>query len=197
MSTKYLLAILVTILDFCILNFSKTKTFRVSPRVETIKAEVLFYGIFSRIRYTHTKKPDYCRKLHDYKKLQGCRKSLLQEMRQAQYNRWSRAKEVYSGNYLPSEEKKSKLLAQGWVYEFPQILGSGKPETLDYATYHCLRNDQYVRSCKGGGRFHWHWFAFFKPKGFLKWLRKTKKSRQYLNDYGELSSIPNENHLYR
>jgi hypothetical protein len=147
--------------------------------------------------YAHTKKPKYCRKLYDYKKFRGHKKPLLQEMRQAQYNRWSRMKGIYSGNYLPNEEKKSKLLIQGWVYESPHILTSGKPKALDYATYHCLRNDQYVRSCKGGGRFHWHWFAFSKPKGFLKWLHKTQKSSQCLNDYGELSSIPSENHLYR
>ena len=141
--------------------------------------------------YTHTTKPPYCKKIHEKENY------TLQDLRQMQYNKWSRAKGVYSGNFLPKEEKKAKLLKQGWVYLNPEY--NDKPEAKCHANYKCLRNNQYIRECNAEGRFHWHWFNYFKPNGFKEWRRKKKRNDPdiYLNEYGEPDSDHENNHFYR
>lgn len=141
--------------------------------------------------YTHTTKPPYCKKIHEKENY------TLQDLRQMQYNKWSRAKGVYSGNFLPKEEKKAKLLKQGWIYELPKYVNTeGADKNI---VYKCLRNNQYVRECHAENRFHWHWLNCFLAKGYTEHMRELKKKHlpKYLNEYGEPSTNWKENHFYK
>ena len=115
-----------------------------------------------------------------------------QAARQLQFNRWSRRFKIYSGSYLPENDR--RLLKKGWEDKKP--LSNGGTIMQRKST------GQTIRSESHGAPHHYHWLDF--------WLRPFKNSQHrrfkskefsgkkvYFNKYGERTNkIDPEHHLY-
>ncbi len=139
--------------------------------------------------YEHTKKPKHYVEVRNPPRTAKEKRSRPQDARQVQYNQWSKHFKVYSGSYLPKDEK--KLLRQGWVEENPskkpiaEVTFFRRKSTNQWIRHDYNKNRNYTHRKKAGK--HWHWFAWwgrlFKSE---KKIKSSGNQQPYYNRYGEL-----------
>ena len=145
-----------------------------------------------KIIYSITRKPTH------YKEVKNPPKTIIgklfrpQDARQQQYNCWSKAFKVYSGSYLPIDDK--KLERRGW--EIKKLLKNGGKVIQRKST------GQTVRSESHGQPHHYHWLDFWE-KPFVNANFKKFKSKEfggqnvYYDKYGVLTHKGDpKHHLY-
>lgn len=145
-----------------------------------------------KIIYKITKKPSL------YKEVKNPPKTVLSKLlhpqvaRQVQYNNWSKSHRIYSGSYLPKDDR--CLTQQGW--ENKKHLQNGGKVIQRKST------GQTVRSETHGQQHRYHWLDFWE-KSFTNSEYKKFKNKEfsgqnvYYNKYGELTHKGDpEHHLY-
>lgn len=150
------------------------------------------YTTIDRFIYRITKKPEY------YVEVKNPPKTMLgklfrpQAARQTQYNRWSRRYKVYSGSYLPENDK--RLLRKGW-----KIKKQLKNSSLIFQR---KSTNQTIRSDRHGVPHHYHWLDFW-DKDFTNAKYRNLKTKEfgcekvYYDKYGILTTrIDPGHHLY-
>ncbi len=135
--------------------------------------------------YSHTKKPSHYREVRKPPRTPKEKRERPQDARQMQYNRWSKHFKVYSGSYLPKDER--KLLKQGWVEEKP----SKKP--IKKSTFYRRKStNQWVRNDHDNKP--WHWYNWWKKILGTKHFRDTNFEDAYLDKYGDVCGGGDEQH---
>ena len=131
-----------------------------------------------RYIYSITKKPKHYVEVKNPPKTRKEKLARPQDARQLQYNRWSKARQIYSGSYLPYQSK--ELSRQGWrtfnkshnAYETEHIRKSTGP--------HVLRHGRHVNRKGILEPTHYHWKNLM-----TKGLSKKKRASIYYHDkYG-------------
>lgn len=141
-----------------------------------------------KLIYRATKKPK-C-----YKEIRKPPKTVLdkllrpQEARQEQYNKWSKAHQVYSGSYLPYRSE--ELIKQGWKEKnIPKKQVSFNQEYIRKSTeQHILRHGRHRNRAGKIEKTHYHW----KNPEAEKLTKKEKNENYYFNKYGEICARESE-----
>ena len=148
-------------------------------------------SVIDKIIYKITKKPTH------YKEVKNPPKTIIgkllrsQDARQVQYNNWSKAHKVYSGSYLPVNDR--DLIQKGW--EDKKLFQNGGKVIQRKST------GQTVRSEMHGQPHHYHWLDFwekFTNSNYRKFKNKEFGGQNvYYNKYGELTHKGDPgHHLY-
>ena len=145
-----------------------------------------------KLVYKITQKPTH------YKEVKNPPKSIIgkllrpQDARQIQYNNWSKAHKVYSGSYLPNDDR--KLTEKGW--DDKKILQNGGKVIQRKST------GQTVRSETHGKPHHYHWLDFwekpFTNSSYRKFKNKDFSGQNvYYDKYGNLTHRGDpKHHIY-
>ena len=149
-------------------------------------------SLIDKIIYSITKKPKHYVEVKNPPKTAKEKLSRPQDARQMQYNEWSRAHRVYSGSYLPKDDR--KLLGKGW--EDKKHLQNGGKVMQRKST------GQTIRSESHGKPQHYHWLDFWQKPFVNAKYRKFKEKefgqkKVYFNKFGQLTNqLDPEHHIY-
>ncbi len=111
-----------------------------------------------------------------------------QDARQMQYNRWSKRYKIYSGSYLPENDR--KLLRKGWEDKTNSIIKNHKRNNA-VSFYQRKSTNQWVRNDKT----HWHWYNWWSNKFESKKIKKQEY--MYYDKNGNVCKKKSlESHLY-
>lgn len=141
-----------------------------------------------KLIYRITKKPE-C-----YKEVKNPPKTVIdkllrpQEARQEQYNKWSKARQVYSGSYLPYRPE--ELIKQGWKEKnIPKNQASFNREYIRKSTgQEVLRHGSHSNTAGNIEKTHYHW----KNLEANKLPKKERRENYYFNKYGEICARKSE-----
>ena len=148
--------------------------------------------LIDKIIYSITKKPKHCVEVKNPPKTAKEKLSRPQDARQEQYNKWSKRYKIYSGSYLPENDR--RLLKKGW--EDKKALQNGG------AIMQRKSSGQSIRSERHGQPHHYHWLDFWEKPFVNSSHRKFKEKefcgeKVYYNKYGELTHRGDpEHHIY-
>lgn len=149
-------------------------------------------SLIDRIVYKLSQKPEYYKEVRNPPVTAIEKLSRPQDARQDQYNSWSRARHVYSGSYLPKDDR--KLIQKGW--EDKKHLKNGGKVIQRKSTGQTIRSEEH------GKKHHYHWLDFWE-KPFTSSKHRRFKSKEYsgqnvyYNKYGELTHRGDpDHHLY-
>ena len=149
-------------------------------------------NIIDKFIYSITTKPKHYVELRNPPKTAIEKLARPQDARQMQYNRWSKRFKVYSGSYLPENDR--KLLKKGW--EDKKHLQNGGKIMQRKSTGQTVRSDWH------GNPHHYHWLDFWEKPFSNSRHRKFKEKEfagenVYYNQYGQLTNRRNpEHHIY-
>ena len=148
--------------------------------------------LIDKIIYAITQKPRHYVEVKKPPKTVTEKLARPQDARQEQYNKWSRAHKVYSGSYLPKNDR--KLIKKGW--EDKKLLSNGGKVMQRKST------GQTIRSESHGKPQHYHWLDFWE-KPFVNFKHRKFKEKEfggenvYYNKYGQLTHRGDpEHHIY-
>lgn len=145
-----------------------------------------------RFIYSITKKPKHYVEVRNPPKTAKEKRARPQDARQVQYNKWSRRFKVYSGSYLPENDR--RLLKKGWE-DKKHLQNGGR-------VIQRKSSGQTVRSETHGVQHHYHWLDFWKRPFVNSEHRKFKekdfrRENVYYNKYRELTHKNDpEHHIY-
>lgn len=139
-------------------------------------------SFIDRVIYSITKKPKHYVEVSNPPKTAKEKLARPQDSRQVQYNRWSKRFKVYSGSYLPENDR--RLLKRGW--EDTKISKNGSRVMQRKST------GQTIRSETHGKPHHYHWLDFWERPFANSRHRKFKQrefggEKVYYNKYGQLT----------
>lgn len=142
-------------------------------------------SIIDKWVYKHSQKPTHYAEIRNPPRTMREKRQNVQKARQEQYNRWSKHFKIYSGSYLPKDDK--KLLKQGWLDETKShnIKGGG---TL----YRRKSTNQWVRN--DHDQTPWHWYNWWGKILGTKHFRKNKYATAYLDKYGNICGKRDKSH---
>ena len=140
-------------------------------------------GLIDKIVYSITKKPKYYVEVKNPPKTVAEKLARPQDARQMQYNRWSKRYKIYSGSYLPENDR--RLLKKGWEDKKPLQNGGMVMQRKS--------SGQTIRSDWHGKPHHYHWLDFWEKPFINANYRKFKKGefgqkKVYFNKFGELTN---------
>ena len=145
-----------------------------------------------RFIYSITQKPRHYVEVKNPPKTAAEKLARPQDSRQMQYNRWSRRYKMYSGSYLPENDR--RLLKKGWEDKKPLKNGGMVMQRKS--------SGQTIRSDWHGQPHHYHWLDFWEMP-FVNSRHRKFKSREfsqekvYYNKFGQLISQHDpDHHLY-
>ena len=149
-------------------------------------------SIIDRFIYLITQKPKHYVEVRNPPRTTIGKLLRPQDARQMQYNKWSKRYKVYSGSYLPENDR--RLLKKGW--EDRKFLKNGGIILQRKSTGQTVRSDWH------GKPHHYHWLDFWEQP-FINAQHRKFKSREfggervYYNQYGQLISYRDPaHHLY-
>ena len=128
-----------------------------------------------RFIYSITKKPAHYVEVKNPPKTAKEKLARPQDARQMQYNRWSKRYKMYSGSYLPENDR--RLLKKGWEDKTDSITKNNK-KTNPSKFYRRKSTDQWVRNDKD----HWHWYNWWLEDLDHKAIKKQEN--MYYDEYG-------------
>lgn len=132
-------------------------------------------SLIDRIIYSVTKKPKHCVEVRNPPKTASEKLMRPQEARQIQYNRWSKRFKVYSGSYLPKNDR--RLLKKGWEDQTASVVKNNKQSNP--SKFYCRKStNQWVRNDQD----HWHWYNWWSKKLDHKAIKKQENL--YYDEYG-------------
>ena len=150
-------------------------------------------SFIDRFIHSITEKPKHCVKVKNPPRTVLEKLRRPQDARQEQYNRWSRHFKVYSGSYLPQNDR--KLIEKGW--EDRITTQNGGKIIQRKSTGQTVRFEKHGENPK-----HYHWIALWKKKFSNAEYRKFKNKdfggqKIYYDEYGNLTSKRDPaHHLY-
>lgn len=145
-----------------------------------------------KLIYAITKKPKHYIEVKNPPKTAADKLANPQNARQMQYNLWSRRYKMYSGSYLPENDK--RLLKKGW--ENKKLLRNGGSIMQRKSTGQTIRSDRHGQS------HHYHWLDFWEKPFITARFRKFKskefsQKKVYYDRFGRLTNqMDPEHHLY-
>ena len=139
-------------------------------------------SFIDRLIYSITKKPKHYVEVSKPPKTAKEKFAHPQDARQVQYNRWSKRFKVYSGSYLPENDR--RLLKKGW--KDTKISKNGG------RIMQRKSSGQTIRSEAHGKPHHYHWLDFWEQPFTTSRHRKFKQrefggENVYYNKYGQLT----------
>lgn len=149
-------------------------------------------NLMDRFIYSITQKPKHYVEVKNPPKTAIEKLSRPQDARQVQYNEWSKRFKVYSGSYLPENDR--RLLKKGW--EDKKHLKNGS------VVMQRKSSGQTIRSDRHGQPHHYHWLDFWEKPFLNARYRKFKEKefrqeKVYYDKYGQLTNQKSpEHHLY-
>ena len=145
-----------------------------------------------RFIYSITKKPTHYVEVRNPPKTAKEKLARPQDARQMQYNRWSKRYKMYSGSYLPENDR--RLLKKGWEDKKPLQNGGIIMQRKS--------SGQTIRSECHSKPHHYHWLDFWE-KPFVNAKHRKFKNREfsqekvYYNKFGQLTNQHDpDHHLY-
>ena len=81
-------------------------------------------SFIDRLIYSITKKPQHYVEVRNPPRTTAEKLARPQDARQVQYNRWSKRFKVYSGSYLPKDDR--KLTQKGWENKTSSVIKNNK-----------------------------------------------------------------------
>jgi hypothetical protein len=132
-------------------------------------------SLIDRFVYSITKKPKHYIEVRNPPKTAAEKLSRPQDARQVQYNRWSKRYKIYSGSYLPENDK--RLLKKGWE-DTTSITTKNNKSTNPSKFYRRKSSNQWVRNDKD----HWHWYNWWLKDLNHKTIKKQEN--MYYDEYG-------------
>lgn len=142
-----------------------------------------------RLIYVITKKPSHYVEVKNPPKTPFEKITRPSDARQVQYNQWCKRYKMYSGSYLPENDR--RLLKKGW--EDKKSLQNGGIIMQRKSTGQTIRSEEH------GKPHHYHWIDFWE-KPFVnsrhkKFQRKEFMGKKvYFNRYGQLTNKNDFNH---
>lgn len=149
-------------------------------------------SLIDKIIYSITEKPKHYVEVKNPPKTAIEKLARPQDARQVQFNRWSKRYKIYSGSYLPENDR--RLLKKGW--EDKKTLQNGG------RIMQRKSSGQTIRSEWHGQPHHYHWLDFWVNPFVNSKYRKFKKrefggERVYYNRYGQLTNrFDPEHHIF-
>lgn len=149
-------------------------------------------SFIDKIIYSITKKPKHYVEVKTPPRTAREKLARPQDARQMQYNKWSKRYKIYSGSYLPENDR--RLLKKGWEDKKP--LQNGGMIMQRKSTGQTIRSDWHSQS------HHYHWLDFWEKPFVNSKHRKFKErefcgERVYYNKYGQLTHRGDpEHHIY-
>ena len=149
-------------------------------------------SFIDRLIYSITKKPKHYVEVRNPPRTTAEKLARPQDARQMQYNKWSKRYKIYSGSYLPENDR--RLLKKGWEDKKPLQNGGMVMQRKS--------SGQIIRSETHGQPHHYHWLDFWERPFVNSRHRKFKKrefggERVYYDKYGQLTHRGDpEHHLY-
>lgn len=131
-----------------------------------------------RFIYSITKKPKHYVEVKNPPKTAKEKLARPQDARQVQYNRWSRAHQVYSGSYLPYQEK--ELKKRGWSTERRSDNAYETEHIRKSTGQHVLRHGRHINRHGRLEPTHYHW----KNPDSKKLSKKQGENVYYFDKYG-------------
>ena len=149
-------------------------------------------NFIDKIIFSITEKPKHYVEVKNPPKTAREKLARPQDARQVQYNKWSKRFKIYSGSYLPENDR--RLLKKGW--EDKKLLKNGGKIIQRKSTGQTVRSDWH------GQPHHYHWLdLWIKP--FVNSQHRHFKKREfsgesvYYDKYGQLTHRGDpEHHLY-
>ncbi len=147
-------------------------------------------SFIDKLIYKITEKPQHYVEVKDPPKT-VCQKILRpQAARQVQYNEWSKHFKVYSGSYLPKEEKKLLQKGKGWEDKTRAVTKNATSKTPTF--YRRRRTGQWVRNDRDARP--WHWYNCWGKQLDTQRFRKTNFSDAYYDKYGNVCGETDDAH---
>ena len=149
-------------------------------------------NLIDRLIYSITSKPKHYIEVKNPPKTTREKLARPQAARQMQYNRWSKRYKIYSGSYLPENDR--RLLKKGWEDKKPLQNGGMIMQRKS--------SGQTIRSECHSKPHHYHWLDFWEKPFVNSNHRKFKKrefggEKVYYNKYGQLTHQGDpEHHIY-
>jgi len=113
-----------------------------------------------------------------------------QDARQVQYNRWSKAHQIYSGSYLPYQIK--DLVNRGWTTARPSANSYETEHVRKSTGQHVLRHGRHLNKNGIVEPTHYHW----KNPATAHLSKKKKQAVYYFDKFGTLCARGSvESHL--
>lgn len=115
-----------------------------------------------------------------------------QKARQEQYNKWSKAHQIYSGSYLPY--RSDELIKQGWIRETnPNNRTRFNEEYIRKSTGQAvLRHGRHKNAFGNFQNTHYHW----KNPEADTMPKRQRYEKRYLDKYGNVCARKsNESHI--
>lgn len=132
-------------------------------------------NLIDKIIYSITKKPKHYVEVKNPPKTAKEKLSRPQDARQMQYNRWSKRYKMYSGSYLPENDR--RLLKKGWEDTTSVAIKNNK-STNPSKFYRRKSTNQWVRNDKD----HWHWYNWWLKD--LNYKNIKKQENMYYDEHG-------------
>ena len=149
-------------------------------------------NLIDRLIYSITSKPKHYIEVKNPPKTTREKLARPQAARQMQYNRWSKRYKIYSGSYLPENDR--RLLKKGWEDKKPLQNGGLIMQRKS--------SGQTIRSECHSKPHHYHWLDFWEKPFVNSNHRKFKKrefggEKVYYNKFGQLTNQHDpDHHLY-
>lgn len=139
--------------------------------------------LIDRFIYSITQKPSHYVEIKKPPRTTLEKLSRPQDARQMQYNKWSKRYKIYSGSYLPKNDR--RLLKKGWE-DKKQLQNGGK-------VIQRKSSGQTIRSERHGQPHHYHWLDFWEKPFVNSKYRKFKnkefsQEKVYYNKFGQLTN---------
>ena len=134
-------------------------------------------NIIDKFIYSITTKPTHYVEVRNPPKTTSEKLSRPQNARQVQYNRWSKWYKIYSGSYLPENDR--RLLKKGWENKTDSVVKNNK-QSNPSKFYRRKSTNQWVRNDTD----HWHWYNWWQGEIDNKKLKK--QNNMYYDKYGAL-----------
>ena len=149
-------------------------------------------NLIDRFIYSITKKPKHYVEVKDPPKTIVEKLARPQDARQMQYNRWSKRYKIYSGSYLPENDR--RLLKKGW--EDKKHMQNGGKIMQRKSTGQTIRSEWHNQP------HHYHWLNFWEKPFINSKYRKFKnkefsQEKVYYDKFGQLTNQHDpDHHLY-
>ena len=135
--------------------------------------------LIDKFIYSITKKPQHYKEVKDPPQTALQKLTRPQDARQVQYNNWSRRHQIYSGSYLPYQEK--ELKKRGWATIHPSA-NSYETEHIRKSTgQHVLRHGKHINRKGILEPTHYHW----KNPSAKALPKKERNAVYYYDKFGQ------------
>ena len=143
-------------------------------------------SLIDKIIYSITKKPKHYIEVRNPPETIRGKLARPQDARQVQYNKWSKAHQVFSGSYLPYQVR--DLEHRGWETKRDSKNAYETEHFRKSTGQHVLRHGRHINKNGQLEPTHYHW----KNLNAESLSKKEKKLNYYLDKYGSVCARKSE-----